>query len=212
MTIPTLMQNYQRKSYVTQLHKVYNELQQAFTMEMTDKNAVDLREAGLGISSNMKDFIQRHFKVVQSCNGIKDPCFVTDYKNLNGTNLGYNQSGWGCGACATIASGASICVDNVKCYSSSYGGYSTNYGYIFVDINGKQGPNILGRDAMIMSYFPDGVIDVPLITPACRTLGVCNGGAINTVRESGTACEASSAYEHQVCFGKLLNNNWEMTY
>ena len=25
MTVPTLMQNYQRQSYVTQLHKVYNE-------------------------------------------------------------------------------------------------------------------------------------------------------------------------------------------
>ena len=29
MTVPTLMQNYQRQSYVTQLHKVYNEVQQA---------------------------------------------------------------------------------------------------------------------------------------------------------------------------------------
>ena len=32
MTVPTLMQNYQRKSYVTQLHKVYNEIQQAAVM------------------------------------------------------------------------------------------------------------------------------------------------------------------------------------
>ena len=29
MTVPTLMQNYQRQSYVTQLHKVYNEFSQA---------------------------------------------------------------------------------------------------------------------------------------------------------------------------------------
>ena len=79
MTIPTLMQNHQRKTYVTQLHKAYNEIQQAFLQEMTDKNAVDLREAGLGINSNMKGFIQRHFKVVQSCDsGITEPCFVTD--------------------------------------------------------------------------------------------------------------------------------------
>ena len=28
MTVPTLMQNYQRQSYVTQLHKVYNEVGQ----------------------------------------------------------------------------------------------------------------------------------------------------------------------------------------
>ena len=213
MTVPSLMQNHQRKTYVTQLHKVYNELQQAFMLEMTEKNAVDLREAGLGVSGNMKGFIQKHFKVVQVCdNGIKTPCFVTDYKNLNGTALAYNQSAWGCGNCAAIASGASICVDNVKCYSSNYGGYSTNYGYIFVDINGQKGPNILGRDAFVMSYFPDGVIDLPLITPACRTKGVCNGNSIQAIRESGTTCEASTNYEHQQCLGKLLNNNWEMTY
>lgn len=47
MTIPTLMQNHQKKTYVTQLHKVYNELQQAFLQYRNDKNAVSLSEAGL---------------------------------------------------------------------------------------------------------------------------------------------------------------------
>lgn len=42
MTIPTLMQNHQKKTYVTQLHKVYNELQQAFLQYRNDKNAVSL--------------------------------------------------------------------------------------------------------------------------------------------------------------------------
>ena len=45
MTVPTLMQNYQRQSYVTQLHKVYNEMSQALLRYQTDKNAVNLREA-----------------------------------------------------------------------------------------------------------------------------------------------------------------------
>lgn len=44
MTIPTLMQNHQKKTYVTQLHKVYNELQQAFLQYRNDKNAVSLSE------------------------------------------------------------------------------------------------------------------------------------------------------------------------
>lgn len=45
MTVPALLQNHQRKSYVTQIHKVYNELQQAALQYMTDKNAVNLVEA-----------------------------------------------------------------------------------------------------------------------------------------------------------------------
>ena len=32
MTVPTLMQNYQRQSYVTQLHKTYNEFTQALSL------------------------------------------------------------------------------------------------------------------------------------------------------------------------------------
>ena len=47
MTVPTLMQNYQRQSYVTQLHKVYNELNQATLRYQTDRNALNLKEAGL---------------------------------------------------------------------------------------------------------------------------------------------------------------------
>ena len=47
MTVPTLMQNYQRQSYVTQLHKVYNELSQALLRYQTDRNAINLAEAGL---------------------------------------------------------------------------------------------------------------------------------------------------------------------
>ena len=44
MTVPTLMQNYQRQSYVTQLHKVYNEMSQVFQQMMTDRNALNLKE------------------------------------------------------------------------------------------------------------------------------------------------------------------------
>ncbi len=213
MTVPSLMQNHQRKTYVTQLHKVYNELQQAFVQVITENNAIDLREAGLGTQTNIKRFLQNHFKVVQieELDLSKLPWGNVNYKNINGTNYAYTGD-WSCGACATIASGAQICIDNVNCYTYSYGGYSSNYGYIFVDVNGKKGPNIIGRDVFFMTYWNDGMIDLPKVSPACRTQGICDGSSIKDIRESGTACEASTYYTHQQCFGKLLNNNWEMTY
>ena len=58
MTIPTLMQNHQKKTYVTQLHKVYNELQQAFLQYRNDKNAVSLSEAGLISQTEVNNFIK----------------------------------------------------------------------------------------------------------------------------------------------------------
>ena len=47
MTVPSLMQNYQRQSYVAQLHKVYNETSQAIIQYVNDRNAINIKEAGL---------------------------------------------------------------------------------------------------------------------------------------------------------------------
>ena len=64
MTVPTLMQNYQRKSYVTQLHKFYNELSQALLQYQTDRNAVSLVEAGLNSNDAIYNFFNTYFKIV----------------------------------------------------------------------------------------------------------------------------------------------------
>ena len=110
MTVPTLMQNYQRKSYVTQLHKVYNELQQAAVQYMTDKNAINMKEAGFSSQAGANKFIEQYFKVVNNCSTDPSPCFaeMADYKKLSGATI----SSWG-GCISTrshysIASGASI--------------------------------------------------------------------------------------------------------
>ena len=60
MTIPTLMQNHQKKTYVTQLHKIYNELQQAFIQYMNDKNALSLSDAGLLSQTETNNFLKNY--------------------------------------------------------------------------------------------------------------------------------------------------------
>ena len=44
MTVPTLMNNYQRQAYVTQLHKVYNEFLQVFERYMADQKVDTLND------------------------------------------------------------------------------------------------------------------------------------------------------------------------
>ena len=75
MTVPTLVQNHQRKTYVTQLHKVYNEFQQASLQYMTDRNAINLKEAGLTTNAAVDSWIKTYFKVVQECDTM-DNCFA----------------------------------------------------------------------------------------------------------------------------------------
>ena len=143
MTVPTLMQSYQRKSYVTQLHKVYNELQQAAQQYMTDRNAVNLREAGLTSTEALDNFVKTYFNVINECGAEQQPCFATSYKKISGTNMG---QGTGQPLNYTIASGASFAVG----VSSAGAGENNKVALFDIDINGPQGPNIAGRDVFIL--------------------------------------------------------------
>lgn len=208
ITIPTLVQNYQKKVYVTQLHKITNEIQQAFLKEINDNNAINLKEAGF----NTKNFLNKHFKVLELCR--KEACLSVDYKNINGQTIMTGKFGWLNGYCAVIASGAEICIDNLG-RTHTYNGYSSTYGITFIDVNGAKGPNIIGRDGFFMINWDDGILDTLNVSPACRTKGICDGESLETIREagdSGRTCEATRGWGDQACFGKILNNNWEMNY
>lgn len=208
MTVPTLMQNHQRKAYTTQLHQVYTLLSQAFMQYMTDKNALNLHEAGLTSSAEITNFMQNYFKIVKSCTNFTDCFYDGTYKNINGSDLN-NSSYWPGSAnapCFVIANGASLCLENAK--------YHGTYGHITIDVNGKAGPNVAGRDLYFVSYYKDGSIDEDGIPPECRTSGTsCGSGKTNAkdVRAAlGTSCASRS--DAKGCFGLILNNNWEMTY
>ena len=201
MTVPTLMQNYQRQSYVTQLHKVYNELQQASLRYMTDRNAINMKEAGFNSQASADSFIESNFKVINSCGTSLTPCFKNraDYKKLSGETV---ASWGGCQGTRThysLASGASLGV----CYRTDG---TSMVAEIFVDANGQKGPNIVGRDLMNFFLYNDGTIDdysgsAPPISQATRE------SMFNSV-----CAKAGNAGNWHGCLGKLINDNWQMTY
>ena len=196
MTVPTLMQNYQRQSYVTQLHKVYNELSQALVRYQNDQNAVNLTEAGLTSDAAFVSFINTYFKKAKECDTMNS-CFATSYRKLSGATMGdYERNN----SSFVLASGATLRT-----------GYSPEGAKLFniaLDINGPKGPNIVGRDLFWIYIYNNGVIDegqidanttAPLTT-AQREMRYQNGCG-NPDNDSGGGC-----------FGKILNDNWQMTY
>ncbi len=197
MTVPSLMQNHQRKTYVTQMHKFYNELQQAAQQYMTDRNAVNLREAGLTDQAALNNFVKTYFKVVNDCGSTRTPCLASSYRKLSGKVIG---AGTGQPAFVTIASGASFG------YGISSSGTTDNsrVAIFDVDINGQKGPNIAGRDVFIIGLFNNGLVDEYALTTA-------PGDKDKREELFSTTCNADNATWHG-CFGKLLNDNWEMNY
>lgn len=208
MTVPTLMQNYQRKSYVTQLHKVYNIVQQATVQYMTDRNAINLKEAGLNSEDAAANFIKQYFKIVQDCGTDQTPCFAAtaDYKKISGVTL----TKWYAKRHFVLADGTAI-------GTYYYGGTGASQTVeVWVDTNGQKGPNIVGRDLFGMYLYNNGVLDdlagkgnadddsevsssVPLSTEARET-------------RFNNYCNSNSGTNYHGCFGKILNDNWEMTY
>ena len=195
MTVPTLMQNYQRQSYVTQLHKVYNELTQAAVQYQNDKNAVDLKEAGLTSQAAAEEFIESNFKIVQNCGTNKTPCFANTYRKIaNSQNIGWNSNRTN----YVLASGATLGV--------GYNPLSSDCLLeLYVDTNGTKGPNIAGRDLWALFLYKDGSVDdfsgdPPPLTTAQRETAFT------------TYCTSDNANGWNGCFGKILNDNWQMTY
>ena len=213
MTVPTLMQNYQRQSYVTQLHKVYNEVQQASLRYMTDKNAINLREAGLGTQAEMANFTHTYFKVVSDCESyVKAPCFPTSYKSQSGTETATNNANWSAASSVVLASGASIVIDYPNVYTKTVNGVTSHYGHMLIDINGPKGPNIGGRDMFYAEFYDDGSIDVAGATPECKANGVCDGDSLTAIRDALYNSSCNSTWQGQGCLGKIINDGWQMTY
>ena len=181
-------------------------MQQALLQYQNDRNALNLKEAGLTSKESVKTFLNEYLKVIQGCDGNVAPCFASPYKNINGTVLSVGISVWN-GYCVTLTSGSSFCMDYPTLYDGSYG-------KVFIDVNGKQGPNIIGRDAFYLAVFPDGVLDVIAADINCRTNGVCGteGGSLKDVRGTADACKATLYSSENSCFGQILNDNWEMNY
>lgn len=196
MTVPTLMQNYQRQSYVTQLHKVYNELNQATLRYKTDRNALNLKEAGLTSQAAAENFIESNFKIVQKCGSNKTPCFASSYKKIAGTS----SIGWYTPRTNyIIASGTAIGV--------SYRPVGDELLELYVDTNGAKGPNITGRDIFAMFIYNNGIIDDFNFSE--NTTAPMTEAARNT--NYADVCAADTTSWHG-CLGKVINDNWQMTY
>lgn len=205
MTVPTLMQNHQRKTYVTQLHKVYNQAQQALLQYQTDKNAVDLNEAGLGNTSSQVEFIKTYFKVVQDCGTDWAPCFNETYTKLSGTSVTLQDADHFFVLSDGTAIGTSV-QSNARTKNLVM--------EIWVDINGQKGPNIVGRDFFIMYVYKNGVIDdINFEEQSEGDNVIVNVPLEPDYRERmfNTYCKAHPT-ARRGCFGKILNDNWEMTY
>lgn len=144
LTMPTLIQNYQKQATVTQLKKAYSEFAQAIQKAEA--------EHGLMETWNFKDFetsnernkyfgenyIFPYIKTVKTCIPTSNGCWADDIKNLGDNKLtAYFTNNMPQMVSFVTASG----------YTVYYWLHGTGTGmWYVVDVNGLKEPNKLGRD------------------------------------------------------------------
>lgn len=214
MTIPTLIQEHQKRALATATKKFYSTMSQAVRTYMAEEGVDDLRNTPLARDnyddsaspeaiSSIRNFVTKYLKVVKECDYDANDCFAEEYKNFDGSDSNFTtESNWIRRRDYVLSDGSIMRI-----------GYSTSPIELFVDVNGKKGPNRVGYDLWSMSIFYDGTIDESSITPECRRdkddcLFVSS--SIEEWREY--RFEDCKNGQYGGCFGHFIENNFSFDY
>lgn len=216
LTIPTLINNYQKTQYVTGLKKAYTQFNQVLSKFSSDRGCVnDLKCTGEFTASKTNDTLGQalvpYFKLAKDCGDAESTvCFTTQSSgNYDGTSTRQNDNGTDYYKFLTV-DGVAYAVRNYSDNCSSWGGSGkTNNlkqvcGGLRVDVNGPdKGPNSYGRD--IFSFN---------ITNGKGALLYPVGGS----DEQWTWWNGSPKYcaegdkQGYFCTGRVIEEGWEMNY
>jgi len=203
MTIPTLVKNYQNATYVTALQKMTSTLNNGLKQIMANTGCSDIVCTGI-IDSNQDTTIDNIgnsnvFSVAKKC-----------YKNQTGCNdkLTYtlvNNIPWlyikDYYSVLELKDGSifGVYVPSPNCNNvSGVNQYaSTCWQQGLIDVNGVKAPNVLGRDIFKFFLSKNGII-----LPA--------GTTDDTFIRHWTTYINSNCSD--ACFGRIVENSWQMDY
>lgn len=224
MTIPTLMNNYQKTQYVTQLKKAYTQFNQALVSIANDYGCTgdlkctDLFAAGT-TDKTLGDEIVKYFTVVKNCSlATGQGCFSADTNyNYDGSNSVYDHFDTWTEYKFVTADGIAFRLINYQnnCGNSWSTGKANNMsqtcGYINIDVNGAKGPNNYGKDTFWF-FITNG--KGPLLYPY-GGIDDNHGGTNNWWKDPANntqiACYPSNKYG-KPCTGRVMEEGWQMNY
>lgn len=220
LTIPGVVANYQKQTYVTSLKKAYTDLQQNLTVMQTENyrnkglynSKLHLKNSSDSISSTAGEFLRTYYKINKDCGTDTQPCFADAYGSINNNK----DESFSCsnGYSALLSNGFAICMIPATKSIKHMMGSATKPGFdleiknpvtVFLDTNGPSLPNIGGRDMFKFNIYEDFSIDV--IPPE-----LIQNATAETERNSLYSSNCLTSSTGEGCFGKILNDNWNMNY
>ncbi len=190
LTVPTLVNSYQKKAQAVQLRKVVSDISNAVDMAITEEGKTKFSATKYFDNSDL--FVTEKLKTIKTCEKNDDndetgECFASEaYRSIDGTT----SKSFSCGGNSyVLANSAAVCLKYYKPGLIPY--VSVN-----VDVNGKEGPNVGGRDMYGFYITQEGEISVkPDGTEGTYTTNDCTKDPV------GLAC-------YQI----ITEANWKMDY
>ena len=196
LTVPPLLNTYMHRVCADQLKRVVGEINTAASTVITEENAAeaaneDAPDAQPGFyvtragsrTSNQNEGAQYFLNnFIRHNIAGRELTFVNQYKNSAGREIGTIPLDYT--DCVQTQTNASICMH----YNDA-----SNLQRIFVDVNGKQRPNVIGVDLFVMQITNTG--SVADITPA--NANNCGIGNDVTTATSG-------------CLQRVIDNGWRI--
>ena len=155
LTLPTLIQNYQKRVYVTQLKKSVSVLSNGFRLMMAHDGVTELKDthafSGMWVDA-CGEFVSENTLLTNNCSSIREglasvfsgiqftSCDAVQVKFLNGDNAAGGIAKNTSRSCIKFVDGSEIY--NYLFYPTT----DSYYADFFIDINGPKNPNTLGRD------------------------------------------------------------------
>lgn len=160
LAIPTFVANSNGKEISAASKKAYSSLCQAYKAILSNNDGWDWSNGSYAVRTvSMKDSFKKYLTVVKD--DAAENIFPTAYAQYNNNTPLVNTSNWTGKSALILNDGIYVFFDP----SSNVCNKSLPCGQVFVDVNGKKGPNKVGKDFIefnidngdILPYGADGV-------------------------------------------------------
>ncbi len=200
LTVPNVINNYQKKSFAIAAKKNYLNIQESLIRLQTENyrnksifGTTLQKQDGQELTDNVGKFLTENFRINNDCGETAQPCFAPTYRAIDSSS----ETAFSCdGYSVSLSNGASVCMIPASISP-------INPVTVYLDTNGPDTPNIGGRDMFTFNIYEDFSIDE--VSPTEIKNATVNR---NTLFDNN--CKTSSVGKG--CFNKLIIDKWEMNY
>ena len=191
LTVPHVVKNAFTRANVAVLQQTYTKLSETLQSLMLEERIQVLDDLDLPLSyedeTQSHAFMKKYFDISKDCGDSLDGCFAASYKDIeDGRSRADLFSFYEAETFFILNNGAAIAMT------------ADIAGYMFIDANNVEPPNVLGRDLFVLYIDQKGTVSAD---------SAVDGSLTNISAD----CKSFDGYWVS-CFEYLQSNNWKMDY